>query len=130
MFINNQKNREVVMDITSDMKNRVEDALKDDEGMKDVFYWFVKQEISGLPRGKDANTHLLKGGTVLVHDKDGGVYELNNKMLAAGAKLYLQNCKDKKTKKALKGGFSALTSELLNVVMQYALYKEIRYPMI
>ena len=71
--------------------------------------------------------HLMMGGTVLVHDKDGGSYELNNKMLTHGAKLYVKQYGNRHTKQLMKNGFAALSNELLDRAIQMAIYKEIRY---
>ena len=48
-------------------------------------------------------------------------------MLTHGAKLYVKQCGNRHTKQLMKNGFAALSNELLDKVIQMAIYKEIRY---
>lgn len=110
-----------------DIEQKVKKALDGTESLDNTSKWCTGLEIVGKARGKDQNMHLMMGGTVLVHDKDGGSYELNNKMLTHGAKLYVKQCGNRHTKQLMKNGFAALSNELLDKVIQMAIYKEIRY---
>ncbi|MFQ9150706.1 MAG: hypothetical protein ACLR6B_03425 [Blautia sp.] len=110
-----------------DIEQKVKKELEGTEDLNNYSKWCTGLEIVGVPRGKDPNRHLMKGGTVLVHDKDGGSYELNNKMLTQGAKLYVKQCNSRHTKQLMRNGFAALSNEILDKVIQMAIYKEIRY---
>ena len=101
--------------------------LEESESLSSYSKWCTGLEIVGMPRGKDPNKHMMKGGTVLVHDKDGGSYELNNKLLVQGVKLYVKQCNNRRTRQLMRNGLAELSNELLDNVVQMAIYKEIRY---